>query len=223
MKYCNACKARVANPLEHCPLCYATLNAIGEEPEMDSYPDYHGAAKRYNLILRILLMLSVAAAVICLTINLLVSKSFLWSLLVIANIAYCWLAISTALRKRYSAGFKLLAQVFYLGALLVVIDQMTDTNVNWAYDYALPLLFCSAILTMTIVCLARRLRLREFILYFILIALLGFIPLILLGVGVMQTSWPAIVSAVYGGLSLISLFVFADSATRMELKKRFHI
>ncbi len=223
MRYCEACKVQVDNPLEHCPLCFHALSPYNDAPEEESYPDYQGAARRYNLILRILLMLSLTAGATCLTINLLAKHTFLWSLIVIANILYMWLAVPTALRRRHSVGFKVMAQAFLLAALVVVVDLVTGHNDTWAYDYVLPFLFSTATLTITVISIVKRVKLREFILYFILIALLGFVPLLLLAVGLVQVSWPAMVSALYAGLSLVSLFIFADNATKIELKKRFHI
>lgn len=223
MRCCEACKIRVDNPLEHCPLCFHTLVAYDDVPETDSYPDYQSAARRYNLIKRILLMLSLTAGVSCLTINLLTGHTFLWSLIVIANIVYMWIAVPTALHQWYSMGFKIMAQAFLLASLVVVVDLITGHNATWAYDYVLPLLFSTATLTITVVSIVRRVRLREFILYIILIALLGFVPLLLLAAGLVRVSWPSLVSALYAGLSLISLFIFADHATKIELKKRFHI
>lgn len=223
MRYCEACKVQVDNPLEYCPLCCHTLTAYDNCPESESYPDYQGAARRYNLLLRILLMLSLTAGTTCLVINLLTKHSFLWSLIVISNILYMWIAIPIALRRRHSVGFKIMAQAFLLSALVVVVDLVIGHNSSWAYDYVLPFLFSTATLTITVISIVKRVKLREFILYFILIALLGFVPLLLMAVGLVRVSWPSLVSALYAGLSLISLFVFADNATKIELKKRFHI
>jgi len=222
MRYCEACKVKVDNPLEHCPLCFHVLSPYDDTPEVESYPDYQGAVRRYNLILRILLMVSLTAGATCLTINLLTGRTFLWSLIVIVNILYMWLAVPIALRRRYSVGFKVMSQAFLLAALVVAVDWIIGHNGTWAYDYVLPFLFVTAILTITVISIVKRVKLREFILYFFLIALLGFVPLLLLAVGLVRVSWPSLVSALYAGLSLVSLFVFADKATKMELKKRFH-
>ncbi|HHY53305.1 MAG TPA: hypothetical protein GX499_08705, partial [Clostridiales bacterium] len=115
-----------------------------------------------------------------------------------------------------------MSQAFLLAALVVAVDWIIGHNGTWAYDYVLPFLFVTAILTITVISIVKRVKLREFILYFFLIALLGFVPLLLLAVGLVRVSWPSLVSALYAGLSLVSLFVFADKATKMELKKRFH-
>lgn len=222
MRYCEACNVKVDNPLEHCPLCYHALAPADDAPELESYPDTRAAARRYNLILRILVMASLTGGVTCVTVNLLAGHTFPWSLIVAVNILYMWLAVPVALRRRYSVGFKIMVQAFLLAALIVAVDWITGRH-TWAFDYVLPFLFCTATLTITVVTIIKRVRFREFILYFILIALLGFVPLILMAAGLVQTVWPSMVSALYAALSLVSLFVFADRATRSELKKRFHI
>lgn len=223
MKYCDACKVKVANPFRRCPLCYTTLRSIDNLPEEHSYPDYTTKAQRYSLIRRILLMTSLSAGSICLTINLLTGrKPFLWSGIVIVCILYMWAALYTALRKHVTLGFKILIQVVSLAALIVVIDQIIG-HYDWAYDYVLPGLFFTGTLAITILVIIKRVNLREFVIYFLLIALMGFIPIILLAAGLVGVVWPSAASAVYAGLSLLSLFVFADRTTRTELKKRFHI
>jgi hypothetical protein len=49
------------------------------------------------------------------------------------------------------------------------------------------------------------------------------VPILLVAAGEVAVLWPSAASAVYSGLSLISLFIFADRSTKQELKKRFHL
>ena len=52
---------------------------------------------------------------------------------------------------------------------------------------------------------------------------MGLLPLLALAMGLVTVIWPSLVSAIYSGLALVSIFIFADNATKIELKKRFHI
>ena len=210
------------NPLQHCPLCYATLTSANEQPELQSYPDLQEKARKYNLIYRILFTLSLTVGSICLTANLLIDHTNLWSLVVIGNIAYMWVAIGTALNRHARMGFIILIQAMSLSALLVLIDWMIGHR-NWALNYVVPFCFITATLSITIIIIVKRMRYQEFILYFILTALLGFIPIILMAAGLVTVLWPSLVSALYAGLSLAGFFIFADSAVKVELRKRFHI
>lgn len=221
MKYCNKCRASVDSPVEHCPLCYATLSDIGGGLEPQSYPDLQEKARKYHLVFRILLVLSLAAGSICLTVNLLTEHQRLWSLIVISNIVYMWIAIGTALRARSRPGFVILVQALSFSALVVVVGWLADYK-SLALNYLLPFCFATATLSITIIIVVKRMNVQEFVLYFILTALLGFIPVILMAFGLVDVLWPSLASAIHAGLSLVGIFVFADRATKSELRKRFH-
>lgn len=222
MKYCNSCKVNVDNPIEHCPLCFSTLVQKDSEPELQSYPALLQKAERYNILHRILIMLSLTVSTVCLSINILVQHRVSWSLVVIGNILYTWIAISTAIGKRAKLGHNILIQVISLAALMVLIDWFAGRG-NWALNYVVPFLFITATMCITIIIIVRRMDSRSFILYFFLTALIGFIPILLVALGQVTVLWPSVVSAIYSGLSLISLFIFADRTTKQELRKRFHI
>lgn len=225
MKYCSSCNVLVDNPIERCPLCFTSLTQHDASPEFQSYPSLLQKAARYNLLLRILIMLSLTACAVCVTVNLLTLSRWggmLWSLVVVGNIAYMWIAVSTAVRKRAKLGVNIIVQVISLSLLMLLLDWFSGQN-NWALNYVVPFLLITATLSITIITIIRRMDAGSFILYFFLIALMGFIPIFLLAFGLTTVRWPALVSAGYSGLSLISLFIFADRTTKQELKKRFHI
>lgn len=222
MKYCKKCDIRVNSPVARCPLCFATLSAADSEPEPLSYPNLQ-FVERYNITLRVLLFLSLTVSVVCVTINFLTPHTIWWSFIVVLNIVYIWIAIGTALKKHTKIGFNILIQGLSLAGLLLALSFFFELKNNWVFNYALPLLFFSATLSITIIIIVRRVAIRDFILYFILTALMGFIPLVLYAVGLITLMWPAMVSAVYSALALASIFIFADTATKVELKKRLHI
>ena len=222
MKRCEPCKIYVDSPITRCPLCYMQLTSHDDNPEPASYPDLKSIAVRYNLMLRILLFLSLTAGIVCLTVNLLTTHQYWWSLIVIANIIYMWIALGTALKKNLRIGLNIIIQVISLSALVVLIGSMLDFS-GIVFNYILPTVFMSAMLSISIIVIVRRIDIQSFVLYFVLVALLGFIPISLMAFDLVTILWPSLVSALYAGLSLCSLFIFADNATKMELKKRLHL
>jgi len=222
MKYCEKCKLSVNSPVDHCPLCYANLARQSGEPEPLCYPDFSGEAEKYNILFRILLFLSLTICVVCVTINLITFVNIWWCLVVVGNVVYMWAAIGTAVRRRSKIGYNILVQVICLALFLVLLDWFSGHK-NWSLNYVVPFLFISATLSITVIIIVRRMALHEFLLYFILTAFLGFIPIILLVFRQVTVLWPSLVSALYSALSLVSLFIFADKATKNELKKRFHV
>lgn len=222
MKYCDDCQVNVDIPATKCPLCYTFLRQKDDTPERISYPNLQQQAETYNLLLRILLFLSLTAVAVSVTINLLTLKTYYWSFVVVAVILYAWIAIGTAIRRGKSLGYNIMIQVVSLSVFIFILSFIFDFK-GVVSTYVLPALFVSATLSITVIVIIKHVDVQSFILYFILIALLGFIPLLLMALGLTTVSWPAIVSALYSGISLVSLFIFADASTKKELRKRFNL
>lgn len=212
----------VDHPVERCPLCFDRLERADGFPEEPSYPPLLKQAEQYNLIKRTLLMLSFTVALVCVTINFFASPQNWWSLIVLGNILYMWIAIGTMVRKRSKLGYNILMQAISLSAVLILIDYRTGWR-GWAVNYVFPFLLMTAILSITVVIIVRRVDSSHFILYLFLMALIGFLPIALWAVGWAEVLWPALVSALYSALSIIGMFIFADRSTKQELKKRFHL
>lgn len=222
MKRCESCKVNINNPYDRCPLCYTTLVRVSDAVEPLSYPNIVASAERYNLLLRILLFLSVTVSIICVTINLLAPQKIWWSLIVVINILYVWAAVGTAIRKNRKIGLNIFIQAVSLSLLLIVIDYFTGQR-SWALNYAVPFLLITATLSITTLIIVKHMDSASFALYFILTTLLGFVPMLLSLFGLISVMWPSISCGIYSAISLISLFIFADRATKSELKKRFHL
>lgn len=222
MKYCEQCQVYVDNPTEHCPLCFSGLRQADNHPEPPAYPMVFRQVEQYHLMFRLLLMLSLTVAVVCIIINLMTNRETLWSLVVVGNIVYMWVAIGAAVRRWTKVGFNVLVQALSLSGLLLLIDGFTGYH-GWALDYVIPFLLMTATLCVTLLSIIRRMDAKKFILYLFLTALTGLIPIVLYALGLVKVMWPSLVCAVYSLLSLIGMFVFADRYTKQELKKRFHL
>lgn len=222
MKYCDKCKVKVNTPISRCPLCYATLSTVDNNPEPTTFPKLN-TIEKYNILFRILVFLSLTTVLVSVTVNLLVTPNFLWSIVIIVNIIYFWVALGTALKKYNKIGYNILIQCISLAAFAFFLDNFFEHSGTWVMDYVIPFLFFSTSLSISIIAIIKHIHLRDFILYFILIALMGFVPIIFVLLDFMSVVWPSIVCALYSVLALFSIFIFADTATKIELKKRFHI
>lgn len=222
MKHCNACNVNVDSPVSRCPLCYTTLSSIDNIPEPNAYPDLSLQVEAYNLLLRILIFASITLIVSSITINILTPWKFPWSLILTASIVYIWVAIGTTIRRRHKKGFNLMIQVINLSVLLLVLALIFDFKFL-LFNIIYPALFISATISFNVIAIVRREEIKDFILYYLIVALFGFIPVILIPFKLVVIKWPAIVCAVYSVLSIISVFIFATRTTKNELKKRLKL
>lgn len=228
MQYCESCKVSISTQTDVCPLCHAPLEAREGLVLEQTYPDF-APLKRKSRLLELLLGLScVFVIVVCALINLLTWNGHLWSVLVAAPVLYVWLCGLITFRKRAHLGLKLMAHAIGIALLLIVINSFSDSqrivsHASWAVAYTMPFIFIGFILSINTLMARKRQTLRDYVLYQISLCVIGFIPLLLVLLGVAQPAYPSIIAAACSALTIGGLFLFGRKNVISELNKKFHI
>lgn len=218
MKRCTACDVTVATPATACPLCGTPL--VGEGAGAAAYPPASGR-KGYHFAKRLLLFLSVMTAVVCVVVNILATPNFWWCLFVVTALAYLWAVIPHALRRGGNGGGKALMQVVCGSALAVVLDWEIGWR-GWSINFAVPILFCAGIIAVMILIACNRTNWAGYVLYQVVLAVLGFVPPILYFTGVSTAMIPALIPGFLALSSLVGLAVFGDRSIKSEFRRRLH-
>ncbi len=221
MKYCEKCKVSVANPKQRCPLCQGVLRD-GDGTERETFPSIPTIYRQYSLYFRILILVSVAAGLIAVTVNLLLPESGIWSLFVLGGLGCVWLPLYTIMRKKSNISKNILWQVVVLSGLLVFWDVFIGWY-RWSVNFAIPGLCISAMLGLSIVGRVRRLRPEDYMVYLLIDVIFGLVPLLLWVTGVATFGWVCLGSMVVSVLGLTTVLLFSKASVWQELKKRFHL
>ena len=222
MKRCASCGVDVIVPRVHCPLCAAPLTGEAPEEQREVYPPLPTLYKEYHLLFRVLIFVSVAGGAVSLLLNLAFPQGGWWSFLVLAGIVYMWITILYGVRRVHRASRSVLFQMVATAGVAVLIDSLYG-HYGWAIDYAVPALCLSAMMAIGVVALVSRIGIEEFIMYFLINALLGLVPLVFVLTGLAETVWPSMTCVLLSVLSLAAVFIFGGDEIRQELKKRFHV
>ena len=174
------------------------------------------------MLLRLFLFLSISAGLICLTVNIMFWNGILWSLIVDTGLLLLWETVGLMILSRKNIGWKLFAQMIAVMAVLLSIDAVIGWTA-WSITYIAPMVIVASTLVMTIILFVHRTKWREYMLFQFLIAINGFIPVVLYWFGLSSIIWPGAVAALYAFLTLLGMFVFADKQFKNELKKRFRV
>lgn len=220
MKYCKHCKANINTPDTVCPLCQAELETQ-ENNEYEIFPNIPIAYQKHKLFLRILLFISICIVSTTILINFFFQQSGWWSLIIAGSVAFAWFLIFNILTTRNSLAI-IARDVLIVAALLVLIDGLYGFS-RWSFNYAIPILFLTSILTIVIISIVQGLYFADFTIYFLSSAFLALLPLIFILTGLVTVLWPSIVCISVGFLSIIALFIFANRSVKDELKRRFHL
>lgn len=221
MLHCDRCGVDVQGSREHCPLCQAALT--GESDAPDDYPFIPDRKTgMYNLLMRLLVFLSIAAVVVCITINALIRSSYAWTYYVAGGVACMWFCLANVIRRRDNLPKNIVWMVFWISLLAVGWDFFTGWR-QWAISYVVPSLCIFAMLAVVIIAKVLDMRIQEYMIYIILDALLGIVPALFLAFGWVNVRYPSIFCVAISVLSLAALFAFEGDGLLTEIKKRLHV
>lgn len=221
MKRCESCGVWVRGAGDTCALCHIPL---GEgAPDAPDYPVYECSVqkRRENAMWRrIVRFLVVCAALGCGFLNLLLGGAP-WALIILATSAV-YLLVERVMNSRTSAGVRVLVPALTLIVYLILLDVSTGYD-GWSVDFLAPLILLATMITISSLALARQLRARDYLMFFLALAGFSLIPLILLWVGFIKVAWPSLVTALAAAVLLAALFIFGDRTMLLELRRKFHL
>lgn len=219
MKYCDKCKVSVRGSRTRCPLCQ---NELEGSPTPDVFPDIPTIYKQFALFFKLLMFGAIAAAVICVAINLIVPTKTFWAAFAVLGIACLWLTVSLGIKKRHKIASNITWQVILISLLSIVWDAITGWH-GWSIDYVLPIACGVAMLAMFILARVLKIPASEYIICLVSDIVFCIAPLILYLTGALTTVLPSIICIALSVISLAALIVFEGHSMRLELARRLHL
>ncbi len=221
MRTCSKCNVKVADPSVVCPLCKGVLSSpVGEETSL-AFPPVGIDIKKFHMLKRVFIFLSIIASIASIVVNFLVYDGFLWSILTVGGIIYLWIVIPYTVANHINIVSKILAHLFWGSLLVVLIDFIVGYR-GWSVEYVIPSIFSAADIAVIVVILINRMNWRNYLLYQFVIGFLGFVPLILYLLSIATNPVFVIISTSVSALCLIGTAVFGDKTVKSEFKRRLH-
>lgn len=221
MQKCDKCRITLQGDYRVCPLC-GSIVQNKEESSEDVFPYIPTIYQEFNIFIRILVFLSIAAVVISFAVNVMFTKDSRWSLLVAAGVACMWLSLFIIIRKKNNIPKTILWQVFLIGILSVLWDASMGWR-GWSLDYVIPSICVGAMIVMAIAAKLLKTEVRDLIVYLMVDVIFGFIPIIFLLFGSLNVIFPSVICVATSAISLAALIIFEGDNMKSELNKRMHI
>lgn len=221
MRTCSKCNVKVKDPSLVCPLCKGVLSSPSGEETPLAFPPVGIDIKKFHMLKRVFIFLSIIASVGSIAANFLVYDGFLWSILTVAGIIYLWIVIPYTVANHINIVSKILAQVFWGSLFVVLIDFIVGYR-GWSVEYVIPSVFSAADIAVIVVILINRMNWRNYLLYQFVIGFLGFAPLVLYLLSIAENPVFVIISTSVSALCLIGTAVFGDKTVKSEFKRRLH-
>lgn len=221
MRYCDNCKVSIEGVRTFCPLCQGETRKLDDSEEA-TFPLIPTVYRKHNLFFRILIFTSVTVVAISMVINFLIPTPVWWSFFVLVGVVTMWIMLAVAVRKRSNIPKTVLYQVVSVSLLAVLWDYITNWR-GWSLDYVIPIVCTGAMLAMSIVARVLNLHFEDYVIYILIDAVFGVVPVIFLLLGHLQVLIPSLCCVVGSILSLFALFLFEGERIKTELKRRLHL
>ncbi|MEF9970492.1 MAG: DUF6320 domain-containing protein [Ruthenibacterium sp.] len=217
MKFCSACHIKIATPTVRCPVCGGPVTT-DDTVCRAAYPVFQNKAN-YHFIKRLLLFLSIVLGAVCVLINYLNPTDFWWWTVAVTAILYAWIAVPHAMRRGGNAGGKILMQVVCAAAVIVLLDFETGYHA-WSVNYVLPVIFCAGSVSLVLVILCNRTNWAGYVLYQAILAVFGFVPLVLYFTGISHSLVAALIPTLLAFVSIAAMLIFGDKSIKNEFRRR---
>lgn len=222
MKQCERCRVTVAGSAVRCPLCQHTLtdNGDGCQPP-DVFPNVQGIYNTHEMFFRVLLFVLIAISVITVMLDLMLPERDMWSLFVVAGAVCVWLGVLMAIRRRGNFHKRLLDCALLVLPLSLLWDYLTGWHL-WSVEYVIPIFLMCCMAVAVIVAWVLHLPPDRFVIYLLILMLLGALPAVLLAVGLCNQTIPSFLCVTTSLLLLAAQLVFRWELTTGEMRRRLH-
>ena len=221
MLYCKNCKIYLSGQYKCCPLCQGDLTGAADKTG-NVFPVIPKRIKTYHTLLAWLVFGSVAAAAVCIAVNLILPSGSRWFLFVICGIISFWISLVLVLKKKRNVPKTILWQVGVLSLLAYFWDLFTGFR-GWSLNYVLPILCTSAMVAMAVIAKVRKLDIQNYILYLVIDCVFGILSFTLLVIGRTTKVIPSAICFASTIIFLAALLIFQGKALFAEIQRRFHL
>lgn len=196
----------------------ASVKAAEPDFPEDARPNYEG-----KKVLQIFTFCCIAAIVISMMTDIIISPGVHWSVFVAAGCATMWLTMAVGYVKRFNLLKNAAWQLLIMSGICVLWDLGTGWK-GWSVNIGIPDICLLIQVVMLIISRIRSLSPREYMIYYVMAAVYSMIlPLILLVTGVIHYRTPSVICIGCSFLLLIGLILFKRKEFKEEMHKKFHV
>lgn len=217
---CEQCSIRLLGTKNTCPFCGSTLT--GTPVRESAFPALQVGQPPNWFALRLSLFITVAAAIICVTINASVTPEKWWSLFILGGLCSLWCTIGLALYKRRNVLKLILWQVGLVVGLSILWDILTGFH-RWSINFVLPIICTVTLIVLPVIARVMKRDIRDYIIYLMIDMIWGVSAFVLIICGLLTVLLPTYICLGTSVLIMSAFIVFQGKTLWSELRRRMHI
>ena len=188
---------------------------------MNLYPNIINI-KTSDIVLNILTIISEVICVISVIINALCTPNFKWSYIVILGIVYTWITVMYSIKKTVNIASHVLLQTFINSILVILLDIIIGYK-GWSIWLALPIIICTANITMLVLTIITRKKYFKYAIYQIMLFALNTALITIIALKSEYKILPISLTSITSAVTLILAIELCGNDLKEELKRFFHV
>lgn len=218
MKYCNKCKIETDYSENVCPLCQGVITGSSESV----FPFIPDPYKENKLFFKILMLVCILVSLISIFLDIIIPTKANFSIFVVSGVVCFLLILKIGLAKRYNISKTILWQVIIISFLSFLWDYFNGFY-KWSITYVIPIVCVIGSLNIIFLLKIFKKYIEDYLIYFIIVALLGFVPILFLVFDLVTTDIPSLICIFISAILFILMIVFKKNDIIDELRRRLHI
>lgn len=228
MKRCRKCQLDILDESTTCPLCHGVLkDEVKDEGEAvknkaNGYPEVVLTTDGYHILNRIMLFVSIIIVSLSVIANYALYNGMLWSVLSVGIVLYSFTIVRHAIIHGIHLSSKIMVQAVSSAIIVVLVDLVIGYR-GWSINYIVPQIAIAANIGIFVLLIISKLDWKRFVLQLIGMGILGLIPLLLWGIGLVEHPLMSLIAAGISVLIVLFTVIFGDKSVKNEMIRRFHI
>lgn len=221
---CPNCGSAVRGYKALCPLDNEPLE-VSADARLDEARDVFPAAEQKTnrlLLIRLFAFMSCAALITSFVLDYSLELPLNLPLMTLLGIISTWTSVVAVVARRKQVSKIVTWQVTILSLLVLAWDWILGWQ-GFSLNYAIPIILLASQATLYILGQALHLESGDYLIYLLLCALLGLVPLFFLIFSWVAVPLPSLICVGVSLLMIAGALIFQGSVIRHELAKRFHI
>lgn len=221
MSCCLECKVDIEGHWTNCPLCGQSLQCTNEKIRPNPYPPI---PLRFNRDkgLRLLTIFTIISGLLFLGIEEIWLDRSQGIQLAVFGIVSLWTVVYTLIRKRRNIAKSILYLLILASFIGIYLDYLLGWN-GWSTTYLIPVICIFANLALTISIKIIFPEVGDYILYLLIVTILGFFPAIFLLFNWTTNPIPALLSMSISAVVFVVLVITHWKVIFYEWQKRMQI
>jgi hypothetical protein len=221
MNCCPACHTVIEGDWKNCPLCGQPLNQQGEKRIANPYPSIPLRFDRKKG-LSLLMIFTIISGLLFIGIEAIWLDRSQGFQLALFGIVSLWTVVYTVIRKRRNIAKSILYLLVIVSAISIYLDYLLEWD-GWSTTYVIPVICIFADLALTIAVKVIYPEVGDYILYLLIVVVLGLIPAVFLFFNWTTNPIPSLLSMTVSTIMFIVLMVSYRKVIIYEWGKRMQI